>query len=150
MKRVFTVVLDGVYELAAAASPPTSMLVQATFKAEEDIVVIGVHGWMEVATPLIGNDGWAAAVFELTPNAGFGQPGSIMQLGVAELWNTSPAAVQIMTTNEWLVLPEGLGISVKEEGVLNMLAQGWNTSAATCRFSPHYFIYYIKGVKVLP
>lgn len=142
--KIFTHVLAGIRELAAAASPPNDELM-AAFVAQEDITVIGFMLWQEIATPLIANDGWAACVMELTPQAQFGQPGSLGQIGAGEIWNTGPAAVQIVPASISVMFPKGDGITVKEEGVLNVITSGWNTSAATCRFSPHAFIYYVKG-----
>jgi len=144
MKRIFTAVLAGSEEVAGATSRANINL--QTFKAEEDLILIGfkitsnLHGATHIA-----NDGVCYVHAWLTPNAVGGQAGEIASACSMVVWNTVPAAVDYDNQVVIGMFPEGLGISIREEGVINLLHSSYNYSAAAVRISVYAHLYYIKG-----
>jgi len=144
MKRIFTAVLTGSEEVAGATAVLNTNL--ATFKAEEDLILVGFkicsnfHGATHIA-----NDGVCYMHAWLTPNAVGGQAGEIASACSMVIWNTVPAAVQYDNQAVIGMFPRELGISIREEGVINLLHSSYNYTAAAIRLSAYAHLYYIKG-----
>ncbi|GAH22759.1 unnamed protein product, partial [marine sediment metagenome] len=117
------------------------------FIAEEDITVVAIQCCINPIVNFIANDGEAWILAELNQGGGLvGTPGTLMHSRYFQLWNTAPAAVIYNPVSDILVYPEGKGIHVKEEGILQVLVQGANTSAADCTWCIRHIIHYVKGL----
>jgi len=147
VKRIFT--WQTAQSKAVPATSGVALQIMATFLAQEDVIIIGaaIHAHHQ-GTAIIGNDGIAAMGVELTPQAAFMKEGGILYAIASQIWNTTPAAVQINDQAVTIMFPEGYGIPVKEEGIINVLVEHMNSTAAIVGFVADVTLYYVKGVKV--
>lgn len=146
MRKVFT--WSKAYSLEVPASTGALTAVAYTWRAEEDITIIGcslaVH--RKESTP-IANDGDACLGAELTPNAVFCQDGALMYAVGSCNWNTTPASTDFENQTKSIMFPAGYGVTVKEEGIINLLIEHLNSSAADVGFVVDTHIYYVKGIR---
>ena len=144
MKRVFTRPYYSSLTIPATDSATTT---EQVFKAEEDMILVGWQLWTHPTKgdPIIGNDGVCWCEGELTPNSVMTQPGALAILGSGCLWNTTPAAVQYWEGYVERQFPDGEGIPIPEEGVINIIYGGTNTTAADVRVTMDVILYLIRG-----
>jgi len=144
MKRVFTWSKSVIVDAAAAAS--IEPVVEWDFVAEEDIVILGAE---LIIVPhrlyLIANDGAAMLEAHLSQTAIQFTSGELLAAYCNQFWNTAPAAVNVEPTHVRVMLPEGAGMSLREEGHLFLLAGVGNSSAASVSWGLSCIIYYLKG-----
>jgi len=148
VRRVFT--WAHLETVALPASPGIlDVTTIATLLAQEDITIIGAELKVNagVGVCFIANDGYTGVRAELTPQSSEEKEGSLLSAYGAEVWNTAPASVQIDSGDSKVMFPAGYGIPVKEEGVINLLVRGTNTSAAETGMAVLARIYYVKGIR---
>lgn len=144
VNRIFTRVFGYTETLAGATT--LTKYAKEIYKAEENMVLVGVsiHLHPAFAGP-IANDGHAVLDVEVTPNADWLKPGGIIN-GVCEvMWNTTPAAVYCNTDSRVMMFPDGEGIPIMEEGVINLVIAGSNTSAADVQLVCDVYLYLVRG-----
>lgn len=145
MTRVFTYRFEQL-SIEALAVESGGDLVQV-LQAEEDIVIIGYELFPHVCywKGMIGNDGWAHLSCNLQQGAKEVGGGAFSMASVDCLWNTGPAAVWYGFYPVRSMFPEGMGVPLKEEGVINLKYAWRNGSAATVGFNVCVTLFYIRA-----
>lgn len=150
MRRIFTwgIATSTTIEDGTITYP----MLLGTFLAQEDITIIGfeinLHPPVSIiATDRIGNDGSVAWEAELTPQGGFMMEGGLGICAAIEVWNTTPAAVDYELAHKIVMFPEGFGVTVREEGVINLMFNGSNDTAVDVRVTVDARLYYVKGIR---
>lgn len=142
MKRIFTKPLS-VPSLTTTGGQINSIAV--AYVAEEDITIIAVRASLEVITTITMN-GYCVATQELTQAGASGQPGQVFRQRMDCLqWNAAAGGGLSSIQNDNIVFPEGYGITVKEEGSLNIFQQVETPAGETANVHPEFTIYYVKG-----
>lgn len=143
--RIFTRVLH--YTPVVPTTDLQLHVAPDSFIAEEDVTLIAVSLQINPIVTFIGDDGIAWLLAELNQGGGvLGTPGAILHARAYQEWNTAPAFGHFGQEVQRIVFPTGYGVTVKEEGILQMLVQGVNDSAtADLVFCLRCFLYYVKG-----
>ncbi|MBA7551826.1 hypothetical protein ES705_44376 [subsurface metagenome] len=146
MKRVFTRANRYTLEIPAAAS--TQEIVRQIFKAEEDLWLIGFHlsAHPPTAGDFLAETGTLAMETTLTPNAEPGKDGELYScLWTGEAWDSTAGIGAVVAQEAVVMFPQGYGVPIKEEGVLNMIEKGWNQAATMQRLTIDVVLYLVRG-----
>ena len=124
---------------------PAQKVITEVFRAQENWILVGARLWWQFISTVIANDGHMHLHAYLTPRANYHQDGEIIHAEAFVLWNTTPAAVDYECEDNIVMFPDGYGISLPEEAILNVVYDGANVSAAAIDMTYAGVLYLVSG-----